>query len=415
MTDLSYHLAQRYTRPDSSIMVKVDHSACLALGGTFDPCYILSISTVSSQMGPTMNKRNAALIQSFMADILSVPPERGIVKFQPIPEENFAINGTTMLGEIERQEKQQSGENGSAVRRVISNGRKSIPSFKKSMQKIDTEPRILEDEPAQSKPEPKLEQSKRPASKEKDKSDAASQEGKKPRSPIQPTAILSPMGVFELPAVEMGARPSTSHGHSASSGSNGLRMNGVSGGDFNQKEQKTTVQRPRTFSAGTGSIQDQIKSQGQPLATNKTVNPPARLSSVPPSKRERPPSFLKTDPSKVKEKSRHSKNASPQPPVDDNKPRPRDSYLDGIMGTPLQFKSFGTEPTILEKPSKELADEPTANQAKRRSTITAIPKMPDIPIPPPPETSDTKSTKSLKVGKRKSFLAAFRKSTSAKS
>ncbi|KAF2161369.1 hypothetical protein M409DRAFT_28104 [Zasmidium cellare ATCC 36951] len=421
VTDLSYHLAARYTRPDSSIMIKVDHSACLALGGTFDPCYILSISTVPSQMGPTMNKRNAALIQSFMADILSVPPERGIVKFQPIPEENFAINGTTMLGEIERQEKQQSGENTGAVRRAISNGRKSIPSFKKSVSKLDSEPKIVESKVMETTvEEPKLEEPKRPESKEKEKSDKAPVEARKSITPIAPTAILSPMGVFELPAVEVdNTRPSTSHGHSGSSSSNGLRMNGVSDKDLSPPS-ATKPRRPRTFSAGTTSIQDQIKSQG---LTTAPINPPARLSSVPPSKRDRPPSFLKIDPSKSSTKSRHSKNASPQPPVDDNKPRPRDSYLDGIMGTPLQLKPFGTEPTILEKPSKEVLtemttkekDEPTANTAKRRSTITAVPKIPEIPMSSPQEISDTKSTKSLKVGKRKSFLSAFRKSSGTKS
>ena len=54
-------------------MIKVDHSACLALGGNFDPCYILNIQALPSQLGASTNKRNAALIQSFMADILSVP------------------------------------------------------------------------------------------------------------------------------------------------------------------------------------------------------------------------------------------------------------------------------------------------------------------------------------------------------
>lgn len=366
-----------------------------------------------------MNKRNAALIQSFMADILSVPPERGIVKFQPIPEENFAINGTTMLGEIERQEKQQSGETGGAVRRVISNGRKSIPSFKKSTSKLDSDSKTGESRESKAS-ETIVEEAPRPGSEEKEKAEATPVEGKKSITPIAPTAILSPMGVFELPAVEVDhPRPSTSHGHSASTSSNGLRMNGVSDNDLSPKDAKKP-QRPRTFSAGTTSIQDQIKSQGL-TATTASVTPPARLSSVPPSKRERPPSFLKVDPSKANWKSRHSKNASPQPPVDDNKPRPRDSYLDGIMGTPLQLKSFGNEPTIMEKPSKEgmlpdmasmkEKDEPTANTAKRRSTITAIPKMPEIPTASLPEASDAKSTKSLRVGKRKSFLAAFRKST----
>lgn len=71
-------------------MVKVDHSACLAMGGTFDPCYSLTLTAVPSEMGPSMNKRNAMLIQSFLADILSVSSDRGIVKFQPIEECNFA-------------------------------------------------------------------------------------------------------------------------------------------------------------------------------------------------------------------------------------------------------------------------------------------------------------------------------------
>ncbi|KAM3422587.1 hypothetical protein BST61_g78 [Cercospora zeina] len=148
VTDLSSHLAARYTRPDSAVMVKVDHSACLALGGTFDPCYIITITAVPSQMGPTMNKRNAALVQSFLADILSVSPERGIIKFQPIPDENFAINGTTILGDIERQEKRHEGDHSRSMRRAMNSmGRKSIPSFKKSLPKMNSEPNLPEAHP----------------------------------------------------------------------------------------------------------------------------------------------------------------------------------------------------------------------------------------------------------------------------
>lgn len=98
-------------------MINVDHSSCLALAGTFEPCYILTISALPSQMQATTNKRNAALIQSFMADILSVPPERGIIKFIPVPEENYAFNGNTLSGEIERLEQQQMG-NGGAKRTI---------------------------------------------------------------------------------------------------------------------------------------------------------------------------------------------------------------------------------------------------------------------------------------------------------
>ena len=131
VTDLTSQLAQRYSRPNSCIMVQVSHSACLAMGSTFDPCYNLTINSVTSQMGPTMNKRNAALIQGFMADILSVPAERGIIKFSSIPEENLAIGGTTVQADTEKAEKERgrtktTGDNGNR-RSMIVEKKSSMP------------------------------------------------------------------------------------------------------------------------------------------------------------------------------------------------------------------------------------------------------------------------------------------------
>ena len=79
-------------------MLKVDHSACLALGGTFDPCYTLALHAVPSLMTPSANNRNAALIQRFLSETLSVPAQRGIIMFCPIPEDHLAMNGTTVQG-----------------------------------------------------------------------------------------------------------------------------------------------------------------------------------------------------------------------------------------------------------------------------------------------------------------------------
>lgn len=78
-------------------MIKVDHSACLALGGTFDPCYILTLTTLPSEMGPTMNKRNAALIQSFKADILSVPSQMNYIISIPRYRRRLPMNGVGAL------------------------------------------------------------------------------------------------------------------------------------------------------------------------------------------------------------------------------------------------------------------------------------------------------------------------------
>lgn len=108
LADLSQHLSQRYHRPISSIFVTLSHSACLLFAGTFDSAYILTVTALPSQIQPTTNKRNAALIQKFMIDSLGVPPERGVVRFVGIPEEFLATNGMTVLGEIENLRKTSS-------------------------------------------------------------------------------------------------------------------------------------------------------------------------------------------------------------------------------------------------------------------------------------------------------------------
>ncbi|KAL6167185.1 hypothetical protein ACJQWK_06629 [Exserohilum turcicum] len=127
VTDLSHHLSTRYQRPEASIMITVNHSACLLLGGSFEPTYILTINALPVQVQPMTNKRNAALIQTFMAESIGVPADRGIVKFIPIVEENLATNGMTILGEIERLERQQADENGTTnvKRGRTKNSRKS--------------------------------------------------------------------------------------------------------------------------------------------------------------------------------------------------------------------------------------------------------------------------------------------------
>jgi hypothetical protein len=133
VTDLSHQLSTRYQRPESSIMITVNHSACLLLGGSFEPTYVLAITALPTQVQPATNKRNASLIQTFMSETLGVQPERGIIKFTAIPEENLAINGTTILGDVERVEREQAEENGNALKRALTKGSKrSVVSKSKS-------------------------------------------------------------------------------------------------------------------------------------------------------------------------------------------------------------------------------------------------------------------------------------------
>ena len=69
----------------------------------------MTISALPSQLLPTTNKRNAALLQSFLADGLGVAPARGVIRFNRIPDEDMAFNGTTVLGQIENLQKTVGG------------------------------------------------------------------------------------------------------------------------------------------------------------------------------------------------------------------------------------------------------------------------------------------------------------------
>lgn len=106
-------------------MITVNHSACLLLGGSFEPTYALTINALPVQLQPTTNKRNAALIQNFMCESIGVPTDRGIIKFVAIQEENLAMNGMTILGEIEQMERQQAEATGGIKRAITKSSRKS--------------------------------------------------------------------------------------------------------------------------------------------------------------------------------------------------------------------------------------------------------------------------------------------------
>lgn len=94
-------MAERYNRAETSVLVTVTHSACLMYGGTFDPAYVLTVTALPEFVQPTVNKRNAALTQTFMADVLGVVQERGVVKFEAIREENIAVSGRTVQAQID--------------------------------------------------------------------------------------------------------------------------------------------------------------------------------------------------------------------------------------------------------------------------------------------------------------------------
>ncbi|KAK2000621.1 macrophage migration inhibitory factor [Colletotrichum falcatum] len=100
ITDFSYQLSVRYQRPVSSIVVNLQHGACMLFGGTFEPAYTMSIHALPLEVGVTKNKRNSALLQKHLQEALGVPPARGFVKFVEVPAECMAVNGKTTASQI---------------------------------------------------------------------------------------------------------------------------------------------------------------------------------------------------------------------------------------------------------------------------------------------------------------------------
>lgn len=425
--DLTLHLAARYTRHDSAIMVQADHSVCLALGGTFDPCYILTLTTGPSQMGPIMNRRNAALIQSFMADILGVPAERGVVKFQPSPEENFAYNGTTLLGEIERREKQHEKEHG--VRRSVEYAnKKRVPSPKKSTPKLEVETKkndLVAQEPQRTESKSALsnavEQKTLTAMKPKSSESVPQAKRMSGSLPVGVSAtILSPGGIYELPAAET-ERIRSNPEQRQTSGSNGLRMNPVSQSEADMKR-KASSGKPRPTTSGGLGVKEKRKSNSHLVSRSDPhaapAPPPIQRSNKTSPNQERPHSFLKKEYTNHNDQAPRSSNINRMSAPIAMREKPmrmlgvRETYIESLMSKPHLAKVFGSEQTMSEVPTQEVMDqEPTANTAKRRSTFNATPKLPE-PIRVS-ASNDSKSVKSVKTGKRKSFMAAFKRNVAA--
>ena len=97
----------------------------MLFGGNFDPAYTLTITAVNSQLQPVTNKRNASLLAKAMEEGLGVAPNRGVIKFLALSEDNLATSGKTITGEIEELEKETAEANGSLQRNLSQIGRAS--------------------------------------------------------------------------------------------------------------------------------------------------------------------------------------------------------------------------------------------------------------------------------------------------
>lgn len=394
VTDLSHQLSQRYARFESSIMVKVDHTSCLALGGTFDPCYLLTIHSVPSHMGPTTNKRNASLIQSFMAEILSVPPERGIVTFVPIPEDNLAIGGNTLRGEIEKAEKMDAV----ASRKAVTEAARRSAAIKRSLPDLHTHAKGSQDSTSSSDPE----------------------------------------------------RPRTSYGPGSLGAVNGLRMNPLSPDELQASTPRTiTNARPRSVggSEGTAPLKPlstniitnatkQLAAKHNPTTQSRQPKPEPKVArsilidarKKPTAQSESLPDLLAPRPVQAPTtiynasaitpftlaSTTSTKVSGPTALTVLGEGRNKSVYLDMVTALPANKANAITvrSEEIDLHSLDESAAAPIVHTKRRSATLSSAPKLP--PQPPSPTITAKDETKSMssRLSKRKSLMKLFKRESS---
>ncbi|KGO39500.1 Tautomerase [Penicillium expansum] len=118
LSDFAHSLAQVYQRPETSMLVTIDQNADLLFGNTSGSAYLLKITALSSLIGPLTNLRNTGLIQSTIKEMFGIAPDKGVVIFTSVNEDNLATNGTTARSEIDRLERIDSSNSPSILKSI---------------------------------------------------------------------------------------------------------------------------------------------------------------------------------------------------------------------------------------------------------------------------------------------------------
>ncbi|RAQ46037.1 MIF domain protein [Aspergillus flavus] len=115
---ISSRLARIYEKDESSMMVIIQQGVCIRFGISKDPAYLLKVYALPCLIASITNLRCTTMIQSALRDLLQIEPNRGVVLYLPVPEENFATNGVTYMGEIARYERRTDDDDPGILRNI---------------------------------------------------------------------------------------------------------------------------------------------------------------------------------------------------------------------------------------------------------------------------------------------------------
>ncbi|RAH46499.1 MIF domain protein [Aspergillus brunneoviolaceus CBS 621.78] len=101
-------------KPEVFIMTTIQQGACVYFGNSNTPAYLMKVFALPFLIAPIMNLRSTILIQMELQKILNIAPNRGVILYIPMPEENLATNGVTVMGQLANLER------GTGIFRTIS-------------------------------------------------------------------------------------------------------------------------------------------------------------------------------------------------------------------------------------------------------------------------------------------------------
>ncbi|RAK78454.1 MIF domain protein [Aspergillus fijiensis CBS 313.89] len=111
---ISTRMAQILEKPEVFIMTTIQQGACVYFGNSNTPAYLMKVFALPFLIAPIMNLRSTILIQMELQKILNIAPNRGVILYIPMPEENLATNGVTVMGQLANLER------GTGIFRTIS-------------------------------------------------------------------------------------------------------------------------------------------------------------------------------------------------------------------------------------------------------------------------------------------------------
>jgi hypothetical protein len=389
VTALSSYLSTRYQRPQSSIMIAISHSSCLLYGGTFDPGYILTLSAVETYMQSATNKRNTALLQTFLSEALNVPPERGVVRFLPIREDCLGTCGKTVAGEIERVEV----DTGVVRRNVTTSVRKSVVS---ALKRRPTNLGIRSNtSPTGSGPKsPYLAEKRRtilsmhPSRKEEDRLQRKDSKAKSKRVSLHPPDLSEMNSPFS-------SRSSLS----------------IPSPVYVDRVDMPPEQQPSTSDTTTENLLDgatkllSMHASQDAERSGRAKSTPA--ASEPPRGRTETPSNHPT-PATIKAPSEESKQVSEEPARDVPEANAQDAQPASKVEPPQVAHGAAGQPGHSASSHRRKAATTNATQPAKAQPHQPVALLPPLPPLPPPQP------RTPKVSRRKSLLAIFKRDQSAK-